>query len=153
MLYSQGISLDDLEIGRPELKNPRKVWSLFASHYYLFRGTPTRIWMDYVFQELFGLQQRFSASTADLFFDTIAEKLKTPEFLPRALFERFNIEVLRPSTRWTIFRRSAHRAGKEESCPPSAPTRSSIRSLQDLPSRSTSWASRPAKTPLPGPAT
>ena len=94
MLYSQGVSLDDLEIGRPELKNPRKVWSLFASHYYLFRGTPMRIWMDYVFQELFGLQQRFSASTADLFFDTIAEKLKTPEFLPRALFERFNIEVL-----------------------------------------------------------
>jgi glucuronate isomerase len=94
MLYSQGVSLEDLEIGRPALKNPRKVWSLFASHYYLFRGTPTRIWMDYVFQELFGLQQRFSASTADLFFDAIAEKLKTPEFLPRALFERFNIEVL-----------------------------------------------------------
>ena len=94
MLYSQGVSLDELEIGRPELKNPRKVWSLFASHYYLFRGTPTRMWMDYLFQEVFGLQQRFSATTADLFFDTITEKLKTPEFLPRALFERFNIEVL-----------------------------------------------------------
>jgi len=94
MLYSQGISLEDLEIGRPELKNPRKVWSIFASHYHLFRGTPTRMWMDYVFEEVFGLQQRFSASTADLFFDTIAERLKTPEFLPRALYERFNLEVL-----------------------------------------------------------
>jgi glucuronate isomerase len=94
MLYSQGVSLDDLEIGRTELRNPRKLWSLFASHYYLFRGTPTRIWMDYVFQEIFGLDQRLSASTADLFFDTIAEKLKKPEFLPRALFERFKIEVL-----------------------------------------------------------
>ena len=94
MLYSQGVSLDDLEIGAPVLKDPRKVWSIFASHYYLFRGTPTRIWMDYVFQELFGLHQRFSAATADLYYDTIAEKLNTPEFLPRALFERFNIEVL-----------------------------------------------------------
>jgi glucuronate isomerase len=94
MLYSQGVSLDDLEIGVPELKNPRKVWSLFASHYYLFRGTPTRMWMDYVFAEVFGLTQRFSTTTANLFYDTIAEKLKTPEFLPRALYERFNLEVL-----------------------------------------------------------
>ncbi|MFZ1085549.1 MAG: glucuronate isomerase [Terracidiphilus sp.] len=94
MLYSQGISMDDLEIGKPFVENPRKVWQLFASHYHLYRGTPTRMWMDYVFENLFGLQQRFSAATADLFFDTIAVKLKTPEFLPRALFERFNIEVL-----------------------------------------------------------
>jgi len=94
MLYSQGISLVDLEIGKPVIENPRQVWKIFASHYHLFRGTPTRLWMDYVFENLFGLQQRFSAATSDLFYDTIAEKLKTPEFLPRALFERFNIEVL-----------------------------------------------------------
>jgi len=94
MLYSQGISLEDLEIGVAEMKNPRKVWGIFASHYYLFRGTPSRMWLDFVFQEVFGLQERFSAKTADLYFDTIAEKLRTPEFLPRALFERFNIEVL-----------------------------------------------------------
>jgi len=94
MLYSQGVSMDDLEIGRPEIKNPRKVWRLFASHYFLFRGTPTRLWLDFVFQNLFGLQCRLSAETADLYFDTISEKLKRPEFLPRALFESFNIEVL-----------------------------------------------------------
>jgi len=94
MLYSQGISLDDLEIGQPELKDPRKVWRIFASHYYLFRATPTRIWLDFAFQELFGLQERLSDKTADLYFDTIAAKLRTPEFLPRALYERFNLEVL-----------------------------------------------------------
>ena len=94
MLLSQGISLEDLEIGRPELKDPRKVWRIFVSHYYLFRGTPTRIWLDFAFHELFGLNQRLSESTADLYYDTIAEKLATPEFLPRALFERFNLEVL-----------------------------------------------------------
>jgi glucuronate isomerase len=94
MLYSQGISLEDLEIGQAEIKNPRRVWHIFASNYYLFRGTPTRMWLDYVFQEVFGLQELFSEKTADLYFDTISEKLATPEFLPRALFERFNIEVL-----------------------------------------------------------
>jgi glucuronate isomerase len=94
MLYSQGISLEDLEIGQTELKDARKVWRIFASHYYLFRGTPTRMWLDYAFQELFGLEERLSAKTADMYFDTIAAKLRTPEFLPRALYERFNIEVL-----------------------------------------------------------
>ena len=94
MLYSQGISMDDLEIGQPKIKDPRKVWRIFASHYYLFRGTPTRIWLDFAFQELFGLKERLSEKTADLYFDTIAEKLNTPKFLPRALYERFNLEVL-----------------------------------------------------------
>ncbi|MGA7339538.1 MAG: glucuronate isomerase [Terracidiphilus sp.] len=94
MLYSQGVSMDDLEIGRPVVKEPRKVWHIFASHYYLFRGTPTRMWLDYAFQELFGLQERLSENNADLYYDTISEKLNTPQFLPRALYERFNIEVL-----------------------------------------------------------
>ena len=94
MLYSQGISLDDLGIGQPVIEDPRKVWRIFAKNYYLFRGTPTRMWLDYAFQELFGLKERLSEKTADHSFDVIAEKLRTPEFLPRALYEKFNIEVL-----------------------------------------------------------
>jgi glucuronate isomerase len=94
MLYSQGVSLEDLEIGRTALNDPPKVWRIFATHYYLFRGTPTRMWLDFAFQELFGLEQRLSEETADFYFDTISEKLLTPEFRPRALYERFNLEVL-----------------------------------------------------------
>jgi glucuronate isomerase len=94
MLYSQGVSLEDLEIGQPEIENPRRVWRIFATHYHLFRGTPTRMWLDFAFQELFGLEQRLSKENSDLYFDAISEKLQTPEFLPRALYERFNLEVL-----------------------------------------------------------
>ena len=94
MLYSQGVLLDDLEIGQQKIQDPRKVWRIFASHYYLFRGTPTRIWLDFAFESLFGLTQRLNEKTADHYFDTIQEKLNTPEFLPRALFERFKIELL-----------------------------------------------------------
>jgi glucuronate isomerase len=94
MLYSQGVSMDDLGIGKAKIEDPRKIWRIFASHYYLFRGTPSRIWLDYAFQELFGLKERLSEKTADLYYDTIDAKLQTPEFLPRALFERFNLEVL-----------------------------------------------------------
>src|SRR5580698_10086441 len=106
MLYSQGVSMDDLEIVHRNAlavqhaehvvvrlhKERRRMWRIFASHYYLFRGTPTRIWLDFAFQELFGMRERLSEKTADLYFDTIAERLKTPEFLPRALYEKFNIE-------------------------------------------------------------
>lgn len=94
MLYSQGISMEDLEIGAAQLKDPRRVWRLFAENYHLFRGTPTRMWLDYAFHELFGLEERLSATTADLYFDVISESLRSPEFLPRALYERFHVEVL-----------------------------------------------------------
>jgi len=94
MLYSQGVALEDLGIGLRSLKDARKVWRIFASHYYLFRGTPTRMWLDFVFHELFGLQERLSEKNSDLYFDTISEKLQTAEFLPRSLYGRFNLEVL-----------------------------------------------------------
>jgi len=94
MLYSQGVSLDDLGLGQAEIKEPRKVWRLFARHYYLFRGTPTRMWLDYSFQEEFGLAERLSEKNADHYYDLIAEKLQKPEFRPRALYDKFNLEVL-----------------------------------------------------------
>ncbi len=94
MLYSQGVPLEQLGVGQAELADPRAVWRTFAEHYYLFRGTPTRMWLDFTFHELFGLEQRLSAETADFYFDAISEKLALSEFRPRALYERFNIEVL-----------------------------------------------------------
>lgn len=94
MLYSQGISLEDLGIGEPVIKDPRKVWRLFAENYYLLRGTPTRLWLDHVFQDLFGLSERLSGKNANFYFDSISEQLRTPQFRPRALYERFRLEVL-----------------------------------------------------------
>ncbi|MCL2661393.1 MAG: glucuronate isomerase [Acidobacteriaceae bacterium] len=97
MLYSQGISLESLGIpqtGCGQKADPREAWRIFARNYSLFRGTPTRLWLDYAFENLFGLAERLSAVNADLYYDTIAAKLQTPEFRPRALFERFRIEVL-----------------------------------------------------------
>ena len=98
MLYSQGISLERLGIpradGGPSESDPRAIWRLFADNYHLFRGTPSRLWLDWVFAEIFGLDVRLSGETADLYFDRIAAALETPSFRPRALFERFNIEVL-----------------------------------------------------------
>lgn len=97
MLYSQGVSLESLgipQVDGKESADPREVWRIFAKHYYLFRGTPTRLWIDYAFEQLFGLTERLAAANADEFYEVIAKKLQTPEFLPRALFDRFNIEVL-----------------------------------------------------------
>ena len=74
--------------------DPRKIWRLFARHYHLFAGTPTRLWLDHSFEMLFGLTERLSARNADHHYDVIAEALQRPEFRPRALYERFNIEAI-----------------------------------------------------------
>lgn len=98
MLYSQGIPLESLGIpaknGAAVEKDPRRIWQLFADHYYLFRGTPTGAWLDHALFDVFGVSRRLSGSTARLVYDEIAEKLASPEFRPRALYRRFNIEVL-----------------------------------------------------------
>jgi glucuronate isomerase len=97
MLYSQGVSLESLGIPQVDGKqqaDPREVWRIFAKHYYLFRGTPTRLWLDYSLSTLFGLKKRLGPENADEYYDTISRALQTPEFRPRALFEKFRIEVL-----------------------------------------------------------
>ena len=93
MLYSQGVSLDALGI-RNAQADPRESWRLFAERYHLFRGTPSRMWMDWVFAEAFGIDVQFEGATSDLYYDRITEALATDAFRPRALFDRFGIEVI-----------------------------------------------------------
>jgi glucuronate isomerase len=98
MLFSQGLSLEDLGVptadGGTVETDGRAIWRRFAEHYYLFRGTPTRLWLDHTMATLFGIEQPLNGKTADGIYDRIAELLKRDEFRPRALFERFNLEVI-----------------------------------------------------------
>ena len=98
MLFSQGVPMEDLGVpradGGPVETDPRKIWRRFAENYHLFRGTPSRMWHDWVYAEVFGIDVRLSAETADLYYDIIDAALKTEAFRPRALFERYNIEVI-----------------------------------------------------------
>ncbi len=98
MLISQGLQFEDLGIvslgGEATETDPREVWRKFARNYYLFSGTPTRLWMDYSFQEVFGLTQPLGVKTADLYYDHISERLTQDAYRPRALYERFGIEML-----------------------------------------------------------
>ncbi len=94
MLYSHGISLEELEIANNKISDPRKVWRIFARNYYLFRGTPSRLWLDYAFQENFGLTEGLSDETADLYYDAIEKRLAAPDFVPRTLYDKFNIEAI-----------------------------------------------------------
>jgi glucuronate isomerase len=97
MLYSQGVPLESLGVASkagPSQTDPRSAWRLFASNYYLFRGTPSRMWLDHVFAELFGIDVALEPATADLYYDRIDAALATPDFRPRALFERFGMELL-----------------------------------------------------------
>ncbi len=113
MLYSQGVSLEALGVAPREGSwsppDPRSVWRRFAEHYALFRATPSRAWLDHTFVTVFGLEVRLEAATADHYFDAIGEALQRPAFRPRALYERFGIEVL-ATTDAALDDLAAHRA-------------------------------------------
>jgi glucuronate isomerase len=98
MLHSQGVALDALGIpcrdGSRADVDPRAAWRVFAQHFHLFRGTPSALWLNHVFHDVFGLLIRLDSASADLYYDTITAALQTAPFRPRALFERFNIEVI-----------------------------------------------------------
>jgi len=98
MLYSDGVPLEDLGVpsrdGRRVETDPRAIWRRFAERYHLFRGTPSQLWLNHVFHDVFDLRERLCAETADACFDRIGEMLATDGFRPRALLDRFNIEVI-----------------------------------------------------------
>jgi glucuronate isomerase len=98
MLFSQGVRLEDLGVptldGSAVETDGRSIWRRFAEHYHLFRGTPTRLWFDYVLSGLFGIDELPSAGNADRLYDRIAERLARDDYRPRALYERFNIEII-----------------------------------------------------------
>ncbi len=97
MLYSQGISLEEMGVAPKSGENKsdkREIWKKFAQNFYLFRGTPSDLWLKHVFHEVFALDRPFNVENADFYFDEISAKLGTKEFLPRSLFEKFRIEVL-----------------------------------------------------------
>jgi glucuronate isomerase len=89
MLYSQGVKMESLL-----QSDKRAVWKLFAKYFYLFRGTPSALWMKHVFHAIFKLEKEFNEATADDFFDEITALLQTSDYFPRTLFETFNIEIL-----------------------------------------------------------
>ncbi len=98
LLYSQGVTMESMGIptrdGTAFEADPRVVWRRFAEHYHLFRGTPTGVWFDHELHELFGVRVKLGAESAQRIYDQIAERLASPEYRPRALFDRFKLEVL-----------------------------------------------------------
>jgi glucuronate isomerase len=98
MLYSQGVPLEELGIaardGAPAETDHRRIWQRFAEHFHLFRATPTGLWLHDELASLFGVEEKLTGESAQRIYDRVAERLAQPEFAPRALFERFKIEVL-----------------------------------------------------------
>ncbi|MES1201306.1 MAG: glucuronate isomerase [Pseudomonadota bacterium] len=97
MLYSQGVPLEELGVpsrAGASKADPREAWRLLAQNFHLFRGTPSWLWLNHVFKVVFGMEHRLDAETADAYYDAINAKLATDAFKPRALLDRFNIEVI-----------------------------------------------------------
>jgi glucuronate isomerase len=89
MLYSQGIPLETLLEG-----DHRQIWRIFCENFHLFRGTPSGIWLMDELASVFGVNEKPNAANANQLYDALEEKLASPEYTPRNLYERFSIEVL-----------------------------------------------------------
>lgn len=98
MLYSQGVTLEALGVprsdGGPVETDGRRIWRLFAEHYHLFRATPSRLWFEHALETVFGIEERLGPANADRLYDRIAGALADEGMRPRALYERFGIEVI-----------------------------------------------------------
>ncbi len=101
MLYSQGIPLEDQGVqpndwaaGSRVESDHRKIWQTFAENYHLFQGTPTGLWLRDEFHDLFGITEKPTPENAQSLYDRIAERLAAPDFTPRKLYERFQVEAL-----------------------------------------------------------
>ena len=101
MLYSQGIPLEaqgipinDGENGSRTESDHREIWQRFADNYHLFQGTPTGLWLRDEFHDLFGITEKLTPQNAQDFYDRISERLAAPDFTPRKLYERFQVEAL-----------------------------------------------------------
>ncbi len=98
MAYSQGIPMEKLGVPRRDSgeveTDHRKIWQTFAENFFLFRGTPTGMWLNHELVSVFGVEEKLTGESAQHIYDQIVTQLARPEFRPRAMFERFNIEVM-----------------------------------------------------------
>ncbi len=94
LLHAAGYSLSALGKGENDPETARGAWRTLCANWHLLAGTASGYWLTTTFEQLFGITETPSASNADDLYDQIASQLLEPEFLPRALFKKFNIEVL-----------------------------------------------------------
>lgn len=98
MLFSRGIPMEDLGVaaldGTSVELDHRRIWQRFYDNFHLFRGTPSGLWLSESLTDVFGVEEKPGPENAQRIYDHLEERLSRPEFSPRALFERFGIEVL-----------------------------------------------------------
>ena len=98
MLYSQGVRLESLGVraldGGPAEMDGRQIWRTFSAHYDLFRGTPSKIWLDHTLTQVLGIDKPVRPETADDLYDQMCTRLAEGAFRPRALFDRVGVEFL-----------------------------------------------------------
>lgn len=98
MLYSQGVALESLGVPRTDggavETDGRRIWRSFVEHFHLFRGTPSALWFRHQLAGVFGITDTVTPDVADDLYDRIDEQLRSPDFGPRQLYDRFGIEVL-----------------------------------------------------------
>src|SRR5581483_10457522 len=70
MLLSQGIPPSELGVRRIDggqiQTDPRRIWRTFVDNWKLFRGTPSKLWLEKTLRDVFGIGGPLTYETYDL---------------------------------------------------------------------------------------
>src|SRR5262249_10289739 len=84
MLYSQGTAPEDLRVptrdGTQVETDHRRIWQRFAEHFYLFRATPTGLWLADELVNLFDVRERLDGASAQRIYDHLEAQIARGEF-------------------------------------------------------------------------
>ena len=58
-------------MGRRHERDGRLVWRALADGYHHFRGTPSKLWLDYTLEEVFGVTVPLRPETSDEIYDEV----------------------------------------------------------------------------------
>ncbi|HVD54396.1 MAG TPA: glucuronate isomerase, partial [Propionibacteriaceae bacterium] len=96
LLHAHGVELAKLGVGQESMteEQSREAFKILCSNWSIYRGTPVRLWLETQLADIFDVRVQPSAETSDQIYDQIAERLGSEEFKPRALYKRFDIELL-----------------------------------------------------------
>ena len=72
----------------------RDGWRQLAEHWHEFAGTASGYWLEDTFANVFGIGEELTPESADRIYDALEARLGEAAFSPRALFDKFRIDVL-----------------------------------------------------------
>lgn len=96
VLHSHGVPLEHLGVGQGELthEQSRAAFRTLCRYWKEFRGTPMKLWLESQLVEVLDIDLAPAEDAADEIYDRIDARLAAEDLRPRALYDRFAIDLI-----------------------------------------------------------